>query len=108
MADILKNANRYHRQLTAELAKVAEFLSFGEELSNGGESEDCFLLTNATGTAARPEQPAEEASSSSGDGAASNEDGAARPTGTEKRVSLFRGKFGPFESERDPGAIRRH
>ena len=104
MSNILQISNRYHRQLTAELAKVAEFLSFAEELSDGGGSEDCFVLTDAIARASAPEKPAEGASSTSGDGTAADEDNAAQPPETEKRGSLFGGKFGPFASERNVGA----
>jgi hypothetical protein len=100
MADVLQAANKYHRRLTAEIAKMEEFLSFGEELSRGVEPDDCSLLTNAAEMTLSPEQRTEEPSCLTGNGASANEGGDIPASETSKCVSRFKAKYGASDADR--------
>ena len=100
MSDVLQNARKYHHNLKAELAKIEEFLRFGEELSKRNASESYSPLSNTTVNLTPPEDRTEELPRPSADRAAADESQAPSEPEKTERKSMFRGAFGSSESER--------
>lgn len=99
MSDVLQNAQMYRHKLTAELAKIEEFLRFGAELSKRSESKASLPLTNPIANSTPAEVRTEKAPRPAIDQAAANQPQAVSAPGKTIRKSLFRGAFEPIESD---------
>jgi len=100
MSDVLQTAHKYRHKLKAELAKVEEFLRFGEKLSKSSGAESYSPLKNETYNSAQSEDRTAEPMRPSVDRAAADESNESSAIEKNERKSLFRSAFEPIESER--------